>query len=1359
MKRLKNIKRAVLWLVMLLWQHYAMYATGLRSFPPILLSPSENAFCMMFDHRGVLWIGTNNGLKSYDGYQVRTYRSDAYSPHLLPNNTVRSLAEDKHDRLWVGTRNGLQRFDLRTGQVTTFHLPDENQRIIYTLYVDPQGRLWVGTDGGLSVFDEKTQRFHTYNNKNSWLITPDGKKTRMTGYSVKSIVQAPNGDLIVGTWAADLLRLRRGTHTFLRYPALNAVHSAYSLCYDHRGRLWVGSWGCGVVRVDNPDDVRHPAVKAYPFTTGNFDIFLSIVEDPVTHCLWAATREGICTINPNDDNAQWQPITNIDGTNLNYSNGIATDLCGNVWLLTQNNGIIQTTFDRSPFLNYDLNIGQQSFPVNFISSLYTPDGNTFWLGLNPYGIACYDRRTGTTRLNRDIPGFGNIPASALTTSFSGIIRRSNGDLWFADNNYGIIVKKAQGEAEVLDMSNSPWLKENFVNTIFESSRHVLWIGQHSGLSMVLPDGRGSQVTLRQGSRDLSNCDIRGISEDRQGNIWLATDNEGIICVVKPDGRHARMSVRQYAPQNGNFAVDDATKCLQDRGGRLWAISNSGGLFLYNTADNHFEAKNRDYHLAGDRILAIAQDHKGDLWMTSDRGLIRLCLDKSNKPTDVNYYTREDGLGDLLFSTNSIATFGREIYLGSRHGFIAFDPSSMAKKQAKNYRLIITDIVVNDEPWRQMTDSTLRQRISRESPSFTRRVTLPTSVKKISFDFALLSYGNAKKNLYSYMLEGYDDDWKYCAGGSHSATYQNLPSGTYHLRVRAAGSNGQWQEMDYRVTVRVLPPWYASWWAYLIYIVLLCAATFATIHWYREHLRTQNRLRMGVMLTNITHELLTPLTVIYATIYKLRSMAPQYEDEYGVIDNNIQRTKRLLTQILEVRKSQAGQLRLKVSRGDLAAFIGNVVEEIRPMAEQKRISLETALPDKEATAWFDTDKLDKILYNLLSNAIKYNRDSGHILLSLVVKDSMAVISVEDNGIGMDRQQLNHLYTRFFDGDYRRQNTGGTGIGLALVHELVALHHGTIHCKSSKGVGTTFTVTIPVNKKAYPSQEIDTSVIGKEVDSETMRYLTNNNETGPGIREERVVVKANVPAMLVVEDNADLLELMKQTLSKHYRVITAKNGKQAWNTIQKERLDIVVTDVMMPVMDGIELTRLIKNDQSFWQLPVILLTAKDRQEDENEGYAIGADAYITKPFSFEELTLRADMLIANRQKVRNNARQEAILQQHAETKAPSGSDPDKAFMVRATQIVLDHLDDTAFDREAFAKEMLVSSSTLYNKVHALTGKTIVEFVNSIRLDEAAKLLRAEPSITIVDLAARVGFNTPKYFSRCFKKQFDVLPKDYL
>lgn len=264
-------------------------------------------------------------------------------------------------------------------------------------------------------------------------------------------------------------------------------------------------------------------------------------------------------------------------------------------------------------------------------------------------------------------------------------------------------------------------------------------------------------------------------------------------------------------------------------------------------------------------------------------------------------------------------------------------------------------------------------------------------------------------------------------------------------------------------------------------------------------------------------------------------------------------------------------------------------------------------------------------------------------------------------------------------------------------------------------------------------------------------------GGGIREEQVLVRAHVPSMLIVEDNADLLELMRQALSRHYRVVTARNGKQAWNVIQKEKLDIVVSDVMMPVMDGIELTRMIKNDPSFWQLPVVLLTAKDRQEDENEGYATGADAYITKPFSFDELTLRADMLIDNRRKVGDNVRHRKA--EDTVDAAPShGSDPEKAFLGKAREAVMAHLADAAYDRDAFAKDMLVSPSTLYNKIRSLTGKGVVDFVNDIRLDEAAKILRAEPGITIVDLSGRVGFSTPKYFSRCFKKKFGVLPKEY-
>lgn len=1063
---------------------------ALRGYPPLLLAPSENAYCMMFDHRGVLWIGTNNGLKSYDGYELRTYRSDAYAPNKLPNNTVRSLAEDCDDGLWVGTRNGLLRMDLRTGQTTTYHLPADNQRIIYTLYVAPDGRLWVGTDGGLSVLDRSTGRFYTYNNKNTWLVTEEGRRLRMTDYSVKSILQAPNGDLLVGTWSADLLRLRKGTHTFYRYPSFNDGHSAYSLCMDRRHRLWVGTWGYGVARIDNPDDVRHPRVTHYPYASGNFDIFLGIVEDPVTHSLWAATREGICTLYPDDGTDTWKRYTAIDGYGLDYCYGITTDRMGNVWVLTQNNGIIQTTFSSSPFTCVDLPVGTPSFPVNFVSALYTPDGNTFWLGLNPYGVACYDRRTGQARFNHAIPGFASLPDHVLSTSFSSIIRRYNGDLWFADNSYGLVIKPADGDAVALSKDNTPWMYEDYVNTLYESRDRTVWVGQRSGLSMVAPDGRGYQVRLVRGREELSNCDIRGISEDRQGTLWLATDNEGIIRVRRRDRGKATLAVEQYSPRHGNLAVDDATKCLEDKGGRLWAISNSGGLFLYNRTHDRFDAKMRDYHLAGDRVLAIAEDKRGGLWLTTDQALVRLTFDgKGDTPTDVSYYTREDGLGDMLFSEGTVCSHGGELYLGSRRGFIAFDPSRLARKRTETSNLIITDLIVDDEPFRLMTDSALQRRISSETPSFTRKVTLPASVKKIAFDFALLSFGNTRKNIYSYMLEGYDDDWHFCGGESHSAVFQNLPSGTYHLRVRAKGNGGQWVEMGYSITVRVLPPWYASWWAWLVYLGLASAAVVATVQWYRNHLRTQNRLRMGMVLTNITHELLTPLTVIYATIFKLRSQAPQYSDEYQVMENNIQRTKRLLSQLLEVRKSQAGQLRLRVSRGDIAAFVRQEAEEIAPMAVPKRVELRVSVPGERTFAWFDTDKLDKILYNLLSNAIKYNRDGGSIDLGLTVRDNAATLTVRDTGIGMSRTQLSHLYTRFFDGDYRRQNTGGTGIGLALVHELVGLHHGRISCESTEGEGTCFTVVIPTNKSAYAAEEIDTSVVSKAVDSETAKMLTD------------------------------------------------------------------------------------------------------------------------------------------------------------------------------------------------------------------------------------------------------------------------------
>lgn len=903
----------------------------------------------------------------------------------------------------------------------------------------------------------------------------------------------------------------------------------------------------------------------------------------------------------------------------------------------------------------------------------------------------------------------------------------------------------------------------------------MWIGSRNGMSIVYPDNTGYFLTMKEGKNDFSNCDIRNICQDRQGNIWVSTDNEGIIRISGNPKNIRSLKYKQYSPKTQLFAINDAQKCMEDKQGRLWAISNSGGLFLYNKVEDRFEYQNRKIHLPDVQTFSIEGDAFGNIWVALNKALAYITW-KSQDAEDlrnITYFTSEDGLGEVKFSADASYQFGKEIFFGGRTGFFSFTPSPLMgmKHHKKNSKLIITDLLIDDVSF-AMLDSVLKSDISKEMPHYTQEITIPAKVKKFDIEFALLTYGNASKNVYAYQLEGYDEDWKYCKPDVHKATFQNLSSGTYRLRLKGTDGYGQWQELPYAITIKVLPPWYASRIAFMLYILMFIGGIFAAARWYKEKVKTKNSLQMGVILANITHELLTPLTVISATIYKLKAMAPQYEEDYLVMDSNINRTTRLLRQILEVRKSQAGQLHLLVSRGNLVSFIEDACENIRPMAEHQQVRLKFNKPYSEGTAWFDADKMDKIIYNLLSNAIKYNKVGGKIDVSLSLSKEQAVITIADNGIGMSKEKMKHLYTRFFDGDYRKQNMPGTGIGLSLTHDLVKLHHGDIRCESLEGEGTIFTITLPIRKNAYAPDEIDVSNKRKAVDRKAIQQVSQEvNLEAPNSEEEdkpklapvrqSIFIRKNASKILVVEDNEELLALMLQVLSKNYHVFTAKNGKQAMNIIMKEKLDLVVSDVMMPIMDGIELTKQLKSDKSFWQLPIILLTAKNKEEDKTEAYAIGADAYITKPFKFEELEVRINALLANRKKMIEKIEAEMSLQASSEAEAQQEvhlSNPEQAFVTRAKETIMQHLSDADYDREAFAKDMAMGESTLYNKVKATTGQTVIAFITSIRMKEAQRIIQSNPNILISEVAIQVGFNTPKYFSKCFKKEFGVFPKEY-
>ena len=953
------------------------------------------------------------------------------------------------------------------------------------------------------------------------------------------------------------------------------------------------------------------------------------------------------------------------------------------------------------------------------------------------------------------------------------MKRSNDEIWFAVNNYGVIIKPKEKEAFCLDNTNTNYIKENFVNAVFESKDKTMWIGSRNGMSIVYPDNTGYFLTMKEDKNDFSSCDIRNICQDRQGNIWVSTDNEGIIRISGNTRNIRSLKYRQYCPKNDKYAINDAQKCMEDNQGRLWAISNSGGLFLYNKVEDRFEYQNRKLHLPDDQTFSIEGDASGNIWVALNKALAYITWknQESDHLRNITYFTQEDGLGEIKFSADASYQFGKEIFFGTRAGFFSFPPSAMTKmKNHRNCKLVITDLIIDDVPFAQL-DSVLKSDISEEMPHYTKRISIPSNVKKFDIEFSLLTYGNTRKNSYAYQLEGYDEDWQYSKQDEHKATFQNLNAGTYKLHLKANDGYGKWQELPYTITIKVLPPWYASRLAFMLYILMLIGGIFAVARWYKERVKTRNSLQMGVILTNITHELLTPLTVISATIYKFKERAPQYEEDYLVMDSNINRTTRLLRQILEVRKSQAGQLHLLVNRSNLVSFIEEACENIRPMAEHQQIKLKFNKPHSEGTAWFDADKMDKIIYNLLSNAIKYNKVGGKIDVSLRLSKEQAVITIADNGIGMSKEKMKHLYTRFFDGDYRKQNMPGTGIGLSLTHDLVKLHHGDIQCESQEGEGTTFTLTLPIRKSAYAPDEIDNTDKPNAINQEAIRQASQEtkldsqpaSDDKPKLAPVRqsIFIHKNASKILVVEDNEELLALMLQVLSKNYHVFTAKNGKQAMNIIMKEKLDLVVSDVMMPIMDGIELTKQLKSDKSFWQLPIILLTAKNKEEDKTEAYAVGADAYITKPFKFDELEVRINALLANRKKMLEKIQAEVSLQATAESEAQAAShlsNPEQAFITRATEVVMQHLADGDYNRESFAKDMAMGESTLYNKVKATTGQTVIAFITSIRLKEAQRIIQSNPNILISDVATQVGFNTPKYFSKCFKKEFGIFPKEY-
>lgn len=1327
--------------------------------------PSNDVQKVYQGRDGYIWIASRNGLFQYDGYSVTSFRSNLYNPALLSNNNIYCLCEDFDQRLWIGTYKGLNMLDRKTGKIIQVNRKEFINNTISAILVTKQGDILLGTDQGLYQYIYETDSCILYNRDNTKGVFPET--------SVKSMIEDSYGHIWIGTWNNGLYRYQPDKGVYYAYPQMNMQNSAHELFEDSRKRIWVATWGGGLQVLENAYDMEKVRWKTFVSQAGKpnslpNNIIYSISEDINSGKIWIGTRMGLSILDNEKEGyfINYYPGSSDQSISDNEVNSIIRDSQGMMWLGLLRGGVNIVNTRKPYFLSYSFPSLKKDLNTNSIGTLFVDKNETMWLGVSGYGLVLYDRKNNKHVLPSDLEDFNHMKIPSILTIAQ---LKSNGQVWIGTHNMGIYVydstKKSKEKITWYPPDITPWLSGHQIFAIFEDSDTNKWIGSNYGLTMVNSDFEYLRFdSLECNGKKLRSAIVTDIKEGEKYEIWVASNNSGIYKIIGKGKSVSDYKITNYTVSNGKLNSTNISCIFKDTRGRIWAGSEGGGLNFYDRTNDTFVPVHKLWNLPGDAIYNILEDGLGDLWMGTNSGLMKLHIqDDELKNASYRMYAISDGLLNNSFPRRAFfETDAGEMFFGGNHGLNSFYPDQFVENTSVFPPVVITDIKIHNHSWSDL-DNELRSEISRFTPEFTDEIKLDYKNNNFMIEFATLGYETPGQYTYAYKLEGFDAQWQYTSASRRFAYYNNLKSGTYQFYLKTTNANGVWSSRVISLKVVILPPPWETWWAYLIYIAIISAIVIFVYRMLSNRIRLENELQFREIeqakaeelnhaklqfFTNITHELLTPLTIISASVDELKIQAPQYANHYQMMVNNINRLIRLLQQILEFRKAETGNLKLKVSQGDLAAFVSNSVESFQPLIKKKKMNLAVICNPPHFPAYFDPDKLDKILYNLLSNASKYNKTKGNIMVELSIDDTRdyAVITVSDDGMGISKEVQKDLFKRFYEGDYRKFNTIGTGIGLSLTKDLVALHGGEITVESDKGKGTLFRVAFPFRRKYFKEDEIDETLTDIEL---------NEVELENTFEEDNFSTEDKSPFnILLVEDNEDLLQLMVKLLSSDYTIHTAFNGKEGLDVLSKEDIDLVVSDIMMPVMDGVEFCKIIKNEFEYSHIPVLLLTAKTGEMDRINAYDSGADSYLTKPFNLSILHARIKNLLKARERINRDFKKQLVF----EAKELNYTSIDEEFLQKAIECVHENLSDPSYDQTQFVKDMGTSRSTLFRKMKSLTGLSYVSFIRNVRLKAACHIMEEKKNIRVSELAYAVGFNDPRYFSTCFKKEFGMLPREY-
>jgi signal transduction histidine kinase/ligand-binding sensor domain-containing protein/DNA-binding response OmpR family regulator len=1346
------------------------------------------------DDRGFMWVGTMSGLNRYDGHEFRVFRHDQADSGSIGENTIKSIQEGPEHRLWIQfIDNSFNIYDPRT---ETFER-DFNRALdalaiprgsISNIIKDKTGCFWfVEPTRGLYRFDPIRRR--------STLIVLDPGEPPIATDNIADITTDIHGrcwiirrDGLLEALDSGSLRIRVVDRTITRASSGQLLD--YNLYADAQGDLWVYCTGDarGIWYYKASDHSLLHLDKNTGSCRLNNDIVRDVVQDDAG-MIWIGTDHGgVNLLNKTTLSMRYLEHNDFDDNSVsqNAITCLYKDNTGIVWVGTYKQGlsVYHPRAIRFPlYRHHPFTPGSLSF--DDVNRFVEDAKGNLWIGTNGGGLIYFDRSSGTFTPYVHDPRNPNSPCSDVIIS---LCIDHQGMLWTGSYFGGLDRFDGHTFTHYRHRPNdSTSLGDDRVWEIFEDKWNQLWVGTlAAGLDLMDREhGRFRHFVYTDQPATVKSNYISELTQDTAGNLWIGT-GIGIDVLEHRTGRFLHFD------QSSGINSRNVIALVTDSLGRVW-IGTSEGLNLFDpTRGKTIRVWNKADGLPDNYIVTIVEDARHNLWLGTPNGLCNAVLhytgsDPIPQLEPINY-DESSGLQSRQFNENAaLRTREGALVFGGPNGFNVFNPETIqTQKQAP--ALVLTDLQVFNRsvaPGDQLHGRTL---LAAALPA-TDRITLRYNENVIALSFADLDFSGNQKTTYAYRLDGFSQDWLVLPAHQWSATYTNLDPGTYVFRIRAQPSAGVGPSREASLVIHVLPPFWKTPLAFVLYALfvigllllarkILVERTRMRFRIEQERKEAQNMHELDMMkirfFTNVSHEFRTPLSLILAPLEKLMAAAatggtpgpggpqtvsglqtlsgPQTvsgvqtaggAQTFQLMYRNARRLLNLVNQLLDFRRMEVQEFTLQRSSGDLVRYVQELTQSFSDISEKRHIALHFQAQVAECVTVFDRDKLEKIVFNLLSNAFKFTPEGGKVDVTVAVDGVYAEIRVTDTGIGIPGDQQERIFERFFQHDLPGNMINqGSGIGLALTKEFVKLHQGTIAVESEPDKGSCFIVRLPLVRETpdlRPAPEPAPAVwIAPAGDAADVPE--------PGRPRKR-------PTLLLVEDNEDFRFYLKDNLRAHYHVIEAANGKEGLKKVQSLQPDLVVSDIMMPEMDGIALARRIKQDAQTSHIPVILLTARADEEQQLEGYGTGANDYITKPFNFELLLARIRNLLAQRRHAQRQFSKNMEVNPSPAVVTPL----DQQFLQQALEAVEARLSDPDFSVEDLSRALHFSRVTLYKKLSSLTGKAPLDFIRHIRLKRAADLL-SRSQLTVAEIAYEVGFNNPKYFAKFFKKEFGVLPSAY-